>query len=193
MRSASFIFNWISNINLLSFTGPFMSSSLPSKLLQRGIKGFAWPLHYSSSPITHPQPARSNKTGMKILQKIHLLRVLIHFPLGETPFNFFPHFAWKKKRTFRDESAVMLQTACKIYVPILRASAAVASQGSKVQLAAWKQDVFRLVAGNTAEAAEKRTVFKSLVPLCGLFVFLISIILKSQFVHNKQQLNLSSH
>lgn len=131
MRSASFIFNWISNINLLSFTGPFMSSSLPSKLLRRGIKGFAWPLHYSSSPITHPQPARSNKTGMEILQKIHSPRVLIHFPHSETPFNFSPHFA-RKKRTFGDESAVMLQTACKIYVAILRASAAVASQGSKV-------------------------------------------------------------
>lgn len=114
MRLPSFIFNWFSNINLLSFTGPFMSPSLPSKLFRGGIKGFACPLHYSSSWITHPQPARSNKTGMEILRKIHSLPVLINFLLGETHFNSFPHFA-KKKNKKKKHLEMRVQWRCRLH------------------------------------------------------------------------------
>lgn len=115
MKPASFIFNWISNINLLSFTGPFMSSSLPSKLFRGGIKGFACPLHYSSRRITRPQPAWSNKTGMEILQKNHSPHVLINFLPGETPFNFSPHFAKKRENVWRwecSDAADCMQIIC---------------------------------------------------------------------------------
>lgn len=99
MRPASFIFNWISNINLLSFTGPFMSSSLPSKLFRRGIKGFACPLHYSSSWITHththnqPDPT---KQGWKSCKRFTCCASWLIF-CSTRRLLISPHFLLKKK------------------------------------------------------------------------------------------------
>lgn len=53
MTLPSFIFNWISNINLLSFRGPFMSPSLPSKLSGVALKALLarYIIHPSESHI----------------------------------------------------------------------------------------------------------------------------------------------
>lgn len=113
MRLPSFIFNWISNINLLSFTGPFMSPSLPSKLFRGGIKGFACPLHYSSSWITHPQPARSNKTGMEILRKIHSPPVLILIFCSAKRILIPSHILFKK--TKKKHLKMRVQWRCRLH------------------------------------------------------------------------------
>lgn len=162
MRLPSFIFNWISNINLLSLTGPFMSPSLPSKLFRGGIKGFACPLHYSSSWITHPQPARSNKTGMEILRNIHSPPVLINFLLSEAHFNSFPHFVKKnkKKNIWRWECSDAADCMLNICfntgtVSCCHFTARLTAAAAGLWLVVW-MDVFRPVIWNDKEAAKKR-------------------------------------
>lgn len=134
MRPASFIFNWISNINLLSFTGPFMSSSLPSKLSGVALKAFRarYIIHLAESHAGNQRdPTKLRRKSCKRFTRraswlifCSARRLLIS-----------PHIL----RTFGDESAAMLQTAWKTCVPILRRSAAVVLQCGEVATAAEQQ------------------------------------------------------
>lgn len=116
MKLPSFIFNWISNINLLSFTGPFMSPSLPSKLFRGGIKGFACPLHYSSAESNTHNQRDPAKLEWESHERFTFRASWLIFCLARPILIFFSHILLKKKKTIGDDIALMLQTACKTYI-----------------------------------------------------------------------------